>query len=193
MGMGEPLFNFKNVKTAIEILRDPKAINFSKRRITVSTSGVVPELLKFCDEINCGLAISLHAVNDELRSNIMPINKKYPLAELIKACQYYNQINSQKITFEYVMLKDINDSDQDAINLVKLIQANNLFVKVNLIPFNPWDQAIYSCSSNNRIRSFAKILEEHNISAPIRKTRGDDVMAACGQLKSLSQSKKLIR
>jgi 23S rRNA (adenine2503-C2)-methyltransferase len=193
MGMGEPLFNFDNVKTAIEILRDPKTINFSKRRITVSTSGVVPALFKFCDEINCGLAISLHAVNDELRSKIMPINKKYPLTQLIEACQYYNQLNSQKITFEYVMLKGENDSDQDAQNLVKLIQSHDLFVKVNLIPFNPWDQAIYSCSSNNRIRSFANILEDNNISAPIRKTRGEDVMAACGQLKSLSQSNKLIK
>lgn len=193
MGMGEPLFNFANVKKSIEIFHDPKGINFSKRRITLSTSGLVPELFKFCDEINSGLAISLHAPNDELRSSIMAINKKYPLKELIEACQYYNQKNSQNITFEYVMLKGVNDSDANAKELINLIKTNRISAKVNLIPFNAWEGAPYECSSRNRIMNFARILEAAKISAPIRKTRGEDVMAACGQLKSLSKSEKLIR
>ena len=193
MGMGEPLFNYENVKKSIEILNDKKGINFSRRRITLSTSGVVPELIKFCDEINSGLAISLHAANDDLRTKIMAINKKYPLKELLNACKYYAKNNSQKITFEYVMLKDVNDTDEDALALAKLIKANKIHAKVNLIPFNKWDGAEYECSSRNRIMNFAKILKNNNIEAPIRKTRGEDVMAACGQLKSLSESKKLIR
>jgi 23S rRNA (adenine2503-C2)-methyltransferase len=193
MGMGEPLFNYENVKKAIKILNDDKGINFSKRRIVLSTSGVVPELLKFCDEVNSNLAISLHSVRDDVRSQIMPINKKYPLEELIKACKYYNQANSQFITFEYVMLKGINDSDFDAQELVSFIKDNQIKAKVNIIPFNIWQGSIYECSSRNRIMSFARIIEENNIYAPIRKTRGEDVMAACGQLKSLSLRKKLTK
>ncbi len=193
MGMGEPLFNFENVKKAIQTLNNDKGINFSKRRITISTSGVVPELLKFCDEINSGLAISLHATNNDLRSEIMPINKKYPLEELIKACQYYNKVNPKRITFEYVMLKNINDSKDDAHALADFIKLNKLSAKVNLIPFNYFNDTIYECSSRNVMMAFANILKDYNISAPIRKTRGEDVMAACGQLKSLSESKRLIR
>jgi len=187
MGMGEPLFNFDNVKKAIEIINHDKGINFSKKRITVSTSGVIPELMRFCDEINGGLAISLHSVKNDVRSNIMPINKKYPLEELIKACQYYNKNNSSRITFEYVMLKGINDSDQDAQDLADFIQFNKLNAKVNIIPFNSWEGAPYEASSRNRTMAFANILKNEGISAPIRKTRGEDVMAACGQLKSFTQ------
>ena len=190
MGMGEPLFNYDNVKKAIKILNDDNGINFSKRRITLSTSGVVPELLKFCDEVNSNLAISLHSVRDDVRSQIMPINKKYPLEELIRACKYYNESNSQLITFEYVMLKGVNDSDLDAQELVSFIKDNQIKAKVNIIPFNIWQGSIYECSSRNRIMSFARIIEANNIYAPIRKTRGEDVMAACGQLKSLSLRKK---
>lgn len=193
MGMGEPLFNFDNVKKAIQIINNDKGINFSKKRVTLSTSGVVPEMFKFCDEINGGLAISLHSVNDEVRSEIMPINKKYPLEELIKVCQYYNSKNSSRITFEYVMLKGINDSNEDANDLADFIKYNKLSAKVNIIPFNSWQDAPYECSSRNRIMAFANILKDEGISAPIRKTRGEDVMAACGQLKSLSKSKKVIR
>jgi 23S rRNA (adenine2503-C2)-methyltransferase len=193
MGMGEPLFNFDNVRNAIKKFLEPRGINFSKRRITLSTSGVVPEMIKFCDEINVGLAVSLHSVNDTLRSKIMPINNKYPLAELLKACKYYNEINSQRITFEYVMLHKVNDSDGDANDLANFILDNELNAKINLIPFNPWDGVIYKCSSRNRMMKFAQILKDRGISAPIRKTRGEDVMAACGQLKSLSKSDKLIR
>jgi 23S rRNA (adenine2503-C2)-methyltransferase len=193
MGMGEPLFNYENVKKAIHILNHDKGLNFSKRRIVVSTSGVVPELIKFCDEINTGLAISLHASNDELRSKIMPINKKYPLKELLDACRYYDKNNSQKVTFEYVMLKDVNDSEDDAFALARLLKSKKIHSKVNLIPFNSWKGSEYECSSRNRIMAFSRILQNQNIEAPIRKTRGEDVMAACGQLKSLSKSEKLIK
>ncbi len=191
MGMGEPFYNYDNVKKAIKIFNDAEGIDFSRRKITVSTSGVVPELLKFSDEIKTTLAISLHATNDELRSQIMPINKKYPLKELMEACKYYNQTNtSQRITFEYVMLKDVNDSDDDAGNLIKLIKKYQLNAIVNIIPFNPWKGTIYEASSRNRIMAFSKILHDGKLIAPIRKTRGQDVMAACGQLKSLSMRPK---
>jgi 23S rRNA (adenine2503-C2)-methyltransferase len=193
MGMGEPFFNYENVRQAIKIINDPDGIDFSKRRITVSTSGVVPELIKFADEIKTTLAISLHATTDELRSEIMPINKKYPLKELMAACQYYSKINpSQRITFEYVMLKGVNDSDDDAWNLINLIKKHKLYAIVNLIPFNPWAGTIYECSSRNRIMEFSRILHDAGLVAPIRKTRGQDVMAACGQLKSLSQRPKKV-
>lgn len=191
MGMGEPLYNYDNVKEAIKILTDVDGMDFSRKKITVSTSGVVPELLKFSDEIKTTLAISLHATNDELRSQIMPLNKKYPLKELMEACRYYNKINpSQRITFEYVMLKDVNDSDDDARNLIKLIRKFQLNAIVNIIPFNPWQGTVYEASSRNRIMAFSKILQDGKVVAPIRKTRGQDVMAACGQLKSLSQRPK---
>ena len=185
MGMGEPFFNYDNVIKAIKILNDRNGLNFSRRRITVSTSGLVPQIISFADEIKTDLAISLHATNDTLRNEIMPINKKYPLTELFNACKYYNQINpSQKITFEYVMLNEVNDSDIDAKNLIKLIKEYELTAIVNLIPFNSWCGTKYKCSSRNRIMAFKKIIETAGIRAPIRKTRGQDVMAACGQLKS---------
>jgi len=191
MGMGEPFYNYENVKKAIKIFTDVDGIDFSRKKITVSTSGVVPELLRFAEEIKTTLAISLHATTDQLRSEIMPINKKYPLQELMAACHHYNKINpAQRITFEYVMLKDVNDSDDDAKNLIKLIKKYQLNAIVNIIPFNPWQGTIYKASSRNRIMAFSKILQDAKIIAPVRKTRGQDVMAACGQLKSLSQRPK---
>ncbi len=187
MGMGEPLFNYDNVKKAVAILNDSNGLNFSKRKITISTSGVVPEIIRFCDEIKTVLAISLHAADDETRNKIMPINKKYPIAELMKACQYYVKTNpSSRITFEYVMLAGVNDSDSDAINLVRLLKKNQIPALINLIPFNPWQNSQFLCSSRNRIMSFGKIIKEAGFTTTIRKTRGQDVMAACGQLKSLS-------
>lgn len=190
MGMGEPLFNYDNVAKAIKIFNDAEGINISRRKITISTSGVIPEILRLSTEIKANLAISLHATNDELRSKIMPINKKYPLEELLKSCQYYLKCNpNQRIIFEYVMLKDVNDSKQDAINLVNLIKSYDLKILVNLIPFNQWRGSNYESSNELRIKEFAQILWNSKIKAPIRKTKGDDVMAACGQLKSQSQRK----
>jgi 23S rRNA (adenine2503-C2)-methyltransferase len=191
MGMGEPLFNYDQVKKATDILNDSNGINFSKRKITISTSGVVPEILKFSDEIKTVLAISLHATNDETRSKIMPLNKKYPLKELMKACQYYVAKNpSGRITFEYVTLAGINDSDQDALNLVKLLKTHKIPALLNLIPFNPWAGSQFVCSSRNRIMAFGNIVKKAGYPVTIRKTRGQDVMAACGQLKSASQREK---
>jgi len=188
MGMGEPLFNYEQVKKAVEILNDSNGINFSKRKITISTSGVVPEIIKFSDQIKTVLAISLHATNNETRSKIMPLNKKYPLEELMRACQYYVKTNpSGRITFEYVMLAGVNDSDEDAINLVRLLKSNKLPALINLIPFNPWGGSEFLCSSRNRIMAFGNIIKKAGYTTTIRKTRGQDVMAACGQLKSASQ------
>ena len=185
MGMGEPLFNYDNVKRAIEIFNDSNGINFSRRKITVSTSGVVPELMRFADEIKAVLAVSLHSANDEIRSRIMPLNKKYPLKELMKACSYYTQkTNGDRITFEYVMLKGVNDSDEDAFDLVKLLKQNKLSALVNLIPFNPWVGSGFECSSRNRIMAFGRVVKNAGYTTTIRKTKGQDVMAACGQLKS---------
>ena len=186
MGMGEPLYNYDNVAKALRIIMDPEGLMFSKRRITLSTSGVVPELKRCGEELNVNLAISLHAVNDELRSEIMPINNKYPLAELLEACRNYPGIsNARRITFEYVMLDGVNDSDQDARALVKLLRP--IPSKVNLIPFNPWQGSPYRCSKPLRIAAFQDILANAGLSAPVRTTRGQDIMAACGQLKSASQ------
>ncbi|MES2677388.1 MAG: 23S rRNA (adenine(2503)-C(2))-methyltransferase RlmN [Pseudomonadota bacterium] len=188
MGMGEPLFNYDQVKKAVEILNDSNGINFSKRKITISTSGVVPEILKFSDQIKTVLAISLHATNDETRSKIMPLNKKYPLKELMQACEYYVKTNpSGRITFEYVMLAGVNDADEDALNLVRLLKAHKLPALINLIPFNPWTGSEFICSSRNRIMAFGNIIKKAGYTVTIRKTRGQDVMAACGQLKSASQ------
>lgn len=188
MGMGEPFFNYDNVKKAVEILNDDEGLAFSNRKITISTSGLVPEILKSAQELKTSLAISLHASNDETRSEIMAINKKYPLKDLLGACKTYNQANpNHKITFEYVMLKDVNDSVDDANNLVKLIHKFNLNVKINLIPFNIWAGCEYDKSSKIVIEKFQKALKNAGLISPIRKTRGDDVLAACGQLKSLSQ------
>jgi 23S rRNA (adenine2503-C2)-methyltransferase len=189
MGMGEPLFNYDNVATALKIIMDGEGLAISKRRITLSTSGVVPMIKKCGDELGVNLAVSLHAVRDELRDVIVPLNKKYPLKELLQACRDYPAANNaRRITFEYVMLKGINDTDADARELVRLLKG--IHAKVNLIPFNPWPGTIYECSSKNRIRAFAEIVNAAGFSAPVRATRGQDIYAACGQLKSDSERKK---
>ncbi|MCJ9428097.1 23S rRNA (adenine(2503)-C(2))-methyltransferase RlmN [Kordiimonas marina] len=190
MGMGEPLYNFDNVKKALEIVMDEEGIQLSKRRITLSTSGVVPHMERCGQEIGVNLAVSLHAVRDDVRSDIMPINKKYGLAEVLQACaDYPGAHNARRITFEYTMLKDINDSDADAKELVRLIRKYKLPAKVNLIPFNPWPGSDYECSDWDRIQRFSDIVYEGGISAPVRTPRGRDIMAACGQLKSASEKK----
>ncbi|MEZ5690133.1 MAG: 23S rRNA (adenine(2503)-C(2))-methyltransferase RlmN [Rickettsiales bacterium] len=189
MGMGEPLFNYANVAKALKIIMDGEGIAISKRRITLSTSGVVPEIERCGQELGVNLAISLHAVSDELRNELVPINKKYPIKELLAACRNYPAANNaRRITFEYVMLKGVNDSDSDARQLVKLLKG--IHAKVNLIPFNPWPGSAYEPSSNNRIHSFASIINDAGFSAPVRATRGQDIFAACGQLKSDSERKK---
>ncbi len=192
MGMGEPMFNFDNVATALKIVMDGDGIGISKRRVTLSTSGVVPMMKRCGEELNVNLAISLHAVTDELRDELMPINKKYPLAELMQACREYpGASNSRRITFEYIMLKGINDSAADARKLLKLVKG--LPAKFNLIPFNPWPGSNYECSSAADIRRFSDILQDNNFSAPIRASRGSDILAACGQLRSESQRPKCTR
>ena len=189
MGMGEPLFNYDNVKQALLIALDQKGMGFSRRRITLSTSGVVPAIYKTGEEIRVMLAISLHATRDELRDVIVPINKKYPLRELLKACRAYPELaNANRITFEYVMLKDINDSIRDARELTELLKG--IPAKVNLIPFNPWPGTDYECSEWKTIERFSSYLEDRKIPAPIRTPRGRDILAACGQLKS--ESKKVV-
>jgi 23S rRNA (adenine2503-C2)-methyltransferase len=191
MGMGEPLLNYENLKEAIIILRDTKGLNYGKKRITISTSGLVPQIEKAATELGVRLAISLHAVRDDLRDELVPINRKYPIKDLLEVCKYYSdKTNQDRITFEYVMLQGVNDSDQDAKELVKLIQ--NIPAKVNLIPFNPWPGTIFTSSSKGRIKSFAAIIEKAGYKAPVRITKGQDIMAACGQLKSASQ-KELVR
>ena len=189
MGMGEPLYNFDNVAAALEIIKDPEGIALSRRRITLSTSGVVPMIQRCGEEIHVDLAVSLHAVTDELRDQLVPLNKKYPIAELLDACRAYpGAKNSRRITFEYVMLKDVNDSDADARALVRLLK--DIPAKVNLIPFNPWPGAPFECSSNNRIQAFSRIVNDGGLSAPVRRPRGRDIFAACGQLKSDTVKKR---
>lgn len=186
MGMGEPLYNYDNVAAALRIVMDGEGISLSKRRITLSTSGVVPAMRKCGEELNVNLAVSLHAVDNDTRDEIMPINKKYPLEELLDACRTYPGVtNARRITFEYVMLKGINDSDADARQLVKILRG--IPSKINLIPFNPWPGSDYECSSATRIASFQTIIQDAGLSAPVRTTRGEDILAACGQLKSESQ------
>jgi 23S rRNA (adenine2503-C2)-methyltransferase len=183
MGMGEPLYNFENVRDAMKIAMDPHGIQLSRRRITLSTSGVVPEIARTAEEIGCQLAISFHATTDEVRNKLVPINKRWPLVDLLEALRTYPKVsNSERITFEYVMLDGVNDSDEDAHRLVKLI--NGIPAKINLIPFNEWPGAPYKRSSNNRIRKFADIIHNAGYSSPVRRPRGEDIMAACGQLKS---------
>lgn len=194
MGMGEPLYNYENVARALNIIMDPQGISLSKRRITLSTSGIVPLMRRCGEELGVNLALSLHAVNDELRDELVPINRKYPLAELMRACREYPTLsNARRITFEYVMLKGVNDSDAEARALVRLIRG--IPAKVNLIPFNPWPGAPYECASNNRIRSFAQIVLDAGYASPVRTPRGQDIFAACGQLKSesLRRSKSRVR
>ena len=188
MGMGEPLYNFDNVRDALKLVMDGDGLALSKRRITLSTSGVVPMMARAGEEIGVNLAVSLHAVSKEVRDEIVPINRKYGLDELLAACaDYPGASNARRITFEYVMLKDRNDSDEDARELVRLIKQYKLPAKVNLIPFNPWPGAAYECSSPERIRRFSEIVFEAGISAPVRTPRGRDIDAACGQLKTSAQ------
>ncbi|WP_422378590.1 23S rRNA (adenine(2503)-C(2))-methyltransferase RlmN [Roseibium sp.] len=186
MGMGEPLYNFDNVKQALLIASDGDGLSLSKRRITLSTSGVVPEIFRTGDEIGCMLAISLHAVNDELRDVLVPINKKWNLEALLDACRKYPGLsNAKRITFEYVMLKGVNDSNKDALELVRLLKG--IPAKINLIPFNPWPGSEYECSDWERIEEFADIVNRAGYASPIRTPRGRDIFAACGQLKSASE------
>ena len=192
MGMGEPLFNYDNVATALRIIMDHEGIALSKRRITLSTSGVVPEMQRCGDELGVNLAVSLHAVTDELRDVLVPINRKYPIRELMAACRAYpGANNARRITYEYVMLDGINDSPADARALAKLVKGTP--AKFNLIPFNPWPGVRYTCSSNNAMHRFADILNDAGYSAPIRLPRGRDIMAACGQLKSASERQRRTR
>ncbi len=186
MGMGEPLYNFENVRDAMKIAMDPEGIQLSRRRITLSTSGVVPEIHRTAAEIGCMLAVSFHATTDEVRDGLVPINKKWNIAALLEALKAYPKVsNSERITFEYVMLDGINDSDEDARRLVKLIEG--IPAKINLIPFNEWPGAPYKRSSGNRIHAFADIIYKAGYASPIRTPRGEDIMAACGQLKSATE------
>jgi len=186
MGMGEPLYNFDNVKQAMEVVADGEGLSLSKRRITLSTSGVVPEIPRAGAEIGTMLAISLHATTDEIRDRLVPLNKKYPITELLDACRAYPGLsNARRITFEYVMLKGINDSLADAKRLVQLLKG--IPAKVNLIPFNPWPGTAYECSEWDTIEAFAEVLNRAGYASPVRTPRGRDIMAACGQLKSESQ------
>ena len=186
MGMGEPLYNFENVRDAMKIAMDPEGIQLSRRRITLSTSGVVPEIARTATEIGCLLAVSFHATTDEVRDKLVPINKRWNIEALLEALRDYPKAsNSERITFEYVMLKGINDSDADAHRLVDLIKG--IPAKVNLIPFNPWPGAPYERSSNNRINAFSEIVYQAGYSSPVRKPRGEDIFAACGQLKSATE------
>ncbi|MEK9643102.1 MAG: 23S rRNA (adenine(2503)-C(2))-methyltransferase RlmN [Paracoccaceae bacterium] len=186
MGMGEPLYNFDNVRDAMKIAMDPEGISLSRRRITLSTSGVVPEIAKTAQEIGCLLAVSFHATTDEVRDRLVPINKKWNIKALLEALRAYPKLsNSERITFEYVMLKDVNDSDADAKRLIKLIQG--IPAKINLIPFNEWPGAPYQRSEWKRIKAFADVIYKAGYASPIRTPRGEDIMAACGQLKSASE------
>ena len=186
MGMGEPLLNFDNVSQALNIIMDGDGIALSRRNITLSTAGLVPAIERCGNELRVNLAVSLHAVRDDVRDVLVPLNRRYPIAKLIKACRDYPSANnSRRITFEYVMLENINDSVNDARELVDLLDG--LPAKINLIPFNPWPGAPYKCSSKNQIYRFSRILNEAGFAAPIRTPRGRDIMAACGQLKSTSE------
>jgi len=190
MGMGEPLYNFDNVRDALQLVMDGEGLALSKRRITLSTSGVVPIMERCGEEIGVNLAVSLHAVTKDVRDELVPINRKYGIEDLLAACAAYpGASNARRITFEYVMLKDKNDSDEDARELVRLIRKYRLPAKVNLIPFNPWPGAPYECSTPERIRRFSDIVFEAGISAPVRTPRGRDIDAACGQLKTAAEKK----
>ena len=186
MGMGEPLYNFDNVRTALAIASDGDGLSLSKRRITLSTSGVVPMIPRAGAEIGTMLAISLHAVRDDLRDELVPLNRKYPIADLLDACRAYPGLsNARRITFEYVMLKGVNDSPADARELVRLLKG--IPAKINLIPFNPWPGSKYECSDWDEIETFAEIVNRAGYASPIRTPRGRDILAACGQLKSASE------
>ena len=190
MGMGEPLYNFEHVRDALNLVMDGDGLALSRRRITLSTSGVVPMMARCGEEIGVNLAVSLHAVTKPVRDEIVPLNRKYGIEELLQACaDYPGTSNARRITFEYVMLKDRNDSDDDARELVRLLRQFDLPAKVNLIPFNPWPGSVYECSTPERIRAFSDIVFAGGISAPVRTPRGRDIDAACGQLKTAAQKK----
>lgn len=190
MGMGEPLYNFDHVRDALMLVMDGDGLALSKRRITLSTSGVVPMMERCGAEIGVNLAVSLHGVRKDVRDELVPLNKKYGLEDLLQACaDYPGASNARRITFEYVMIKGKNDSDDDARELVRLLKAYNLPAKVNLIPFNPWPGSGYECSDPDRIRRFSNIVFEGGISAPVRTPRGRDIDAACGQLKTAAEKK----
>jgi 23S rRNA (adenine2503-C2)-methyltransferase len=185
MGMGEPLYNFDNVAAAMKIVMDPEGLAISRRKITLSTAGVVPMIARCGSELGVNLAISLHAVRDDVRDVLVPLNKKYPIGELLDACRNYpRSSNARRITFEYVMLKGINDSPAEARELVRLLKG--IPAKVNLIPFNPWPGAPYECSTDAAIAAFSDVVFAAGYSAPVRTPRGRDILAACGQLKSAS-------
>ena len=191
MGMGEPLYNFDNVRDAMKIAMDPEGVALSRRRITLSTSGVVPEIAKTAEEIGCQLAISFHATTDEVRDKLVPINKKWNISKLLESLKNYPKVsNSERITFEYVMLKNINDSDEDAHRLVKLIKG--IPAKINLIPFNEWPGSPFERSDWKQIKSFSDIIYRAGYASPIRTPRGEDIMAACGQLKSATEKKRKV-
>lgn len=189
MGMGEPLYNYENVAAALRLATDPDGISLSKRRITLSTAGVVPMMARCGAELGVNLAVSLHATSDAVRDEIVPLNRKYPIAELLQACRDYPGVhNARRITFEYVMLKGVNDSDAEAHQLADLLA--DIPAKINLIPFNPWPGSPYQCSAPERVERFSDILFERGFSAPVRRPRGRDIQAACGQLKSASERKR---
>ena len=190
MGMGEPLYNFDNVARAIDVAADGEGLSVSKRRITLSTSGVVPEIGRWGETVGSMLAISLHATRDELRDELVPINKRYPIAELLQACRDYPGVsNARRITFEYVMLKGLNDSTADARALVRMLAG--IPAKINLIPFNPWPGSTYECSDWEQIERFAEIVNKAGYASPVRTPRGRDILAACGQLRSESRKLKV--
>lgn len=192
MGMGEPLYNFENVRDAMKIAMDQEGIQLSRRRITLSTSGVVPEIARTAQEIGCLLAVSFHATTDEVRNTLVPINKRWNIEALLDALRAYPKVsNSERITFEYVMLDGVNDTIEDAHRLVKLLEG--IPAKVNLIPFNEWPGAPYKRSSNNRIHRFADIIHDAGYASPIRTPRGEDIFAACGQLKSATERQRKSR
>lgn len=192
MGMGEPLYNFENVRDAMKVVMDGEGISLSRRRITLSTSGIVPEIARTAEEIGCLLAVSFHATTDEVRDRLVPVNKKWNIQTLLGALRDYPRLsNSERITFEYVMLKGVNDSDADARRLVKLIAG--IPAKINLIPFNEWPGAPYARSDWERIEAFADIVYKAGYASPIRTPRGEDIMAACGQLKSATERQRKSR
>ena len=192
MGMGEPLYNFNNVRDAMKIAMDGEGIALSRRRITLSTSGVVPEIAKTAEEIGCLLAVSFHATTDEVRDVLVPINKRWNIETLLQTLREYPKLsNSERITFEYVMLKGVNDSEEDARRLVKLIKG--IPAKINLIPFNEWPGSAYQRSDRKQIEAFAEIVYKAGYSSPIRRPRGEDIMAACGQLKSTTERERKSR
>jgi 23S rRNA (adenine2503-C2)-methyltransferase len=189
MGMGEPLYNFENVRDAMHVVMDGEGIALGRRRITLSTSGVVPEIARTAEEIGCLLAVSFHATTDEVRDQLVPINKKWNIETLLNSLRAYPGLsNSERITFEYVMLQGVNDTKEDAHRLVNLLRG--IPAKVNLIPFNEWPGAPYTRSSGNRIHAFADIIHDAGFSSPIRTPRGEDIMAACGQLKSATEKQR---